>query len=462
MPPRFDGKIHIQRNRREAEQYAQWVCELPSTDDYIHMNLFCDVSKDLHADKGGIGVTFLPWLPGGRTNRRQIHAAWPVTPLYSCDLGELLAVSECLFVATREIQEFADSPSLAGKTVIVRVFNDNMHNLEYLWGSRKALHPGLLVMAEPVLKMIATQSLAIKKLGMDVSLELRWIPGHRHKVQPHISADWLAGQARRLGRSYSTILGGGWGGTQEGPMVRLLKLELADAALRAVEFMPELQSRLPAARSTPHQPPSAASSLSNTQPGTKQKDQAQSPECLAPDSKTPPQTMPTAEAREQQQPPALLPSERTPSIGISEPDTPLPGSPTNPSSSAQPDLTCNKANALPTEASKAPQPTGTSEKGDIAQDAARDTTRVSSTADIASPPEAARERDVSANDAGSDVLGSARSELSTSLLAASPSCPALTDDDDEDLSNPATPEGDAGDEVSADGLDKTEESVSKG
>ncbi|AEO67485.1 uncharacterized protein THITE_160883 [Thermothielavioides terrestris NRRL 8126] len=176
---RFDGIVHIQPSKEAAVLYAEWAANCPSTDTYIHMNLFCDASKSPEQDKGGIAVTFSQWLPGEPVNRPVIRAAWPVTPLYDRRLGEFLALSECLFVATQEILQFSNCPLLAGKTVVVRIFNDNMYNLEYLQGTR-VLDQAIMTLARPVLDLIATQSVVIQKCGVSVRLEAHWIPGHEH------------------------------------------------------------------------------------------------------------------------------------------------------------------------------------------------------------------------------------------------------------------------------------------
>jgi hypothetical protein len=55
--------------------------------------------------------------------------------------------------------------------VTVRLFNDNLHNLEYLQGVR-GLEPGLIALSRPVLDIIALQSAAIHRQGVAINLEL--------------------------------------------------------------------------------------------------------------------------------------------------------------------------------------------------------------------------------------------------------------------------------------------------
>ncbi|KAH6844561.1 hypothetical protein B0I37DRAFT_432945 [Chaetomium sp. MPI-CAGE-AT-0009] len=122
------------------------------------------------------------------------QSAWPIHGLYDHRLGELLSVSEALYIASQQLEKRADSPALAGKTVVVRIFNDNQRNLEFLQGAG-VLDLGLVTMAAPVLRSILLQSESIHKLGIDVRLELHWIPGHKHSIKPHALADKLAEEA---------------------------------------------------------------------------------------------------------------------------------------------------------------------------------------------------------------------------------------------------------------------------
>lgn len=113
-------------------------------------------------------------------------------------MGELLAVSECLHTASQELARHADSPMLAGKTVVVRIFNDNRSNLGFLQGTR-SISASLFATAAPVLRSIVQQSHAIHHHSVDVRLEPHWIPGHHRTVKPHALADQLARAARNRG-----------------------------------------------------------------------------------------------------------------------------------------------------------------------------------------------------------------------------------------------------------------------
>ncbi|KAH6649297.1 hypothetical protein F5144DRAFT_475921, partial [Chaetomium tenue] len=178
----FHGGVYIQYDRADALRYASWAVESPSTTKYIHLNLFCDVSWGAQYDSGGIAVVFLNWLPtyGSEKATRQLYqSAWPIYPLHGSGVGELLAVSECLHTASRELERHADSPTLAGKTVVVRIFNDNRNNLEFLQGTR-SVSASFYTTAAPVLRSILQQSKSLHHHGVDVRLELHWIPGHHN------------------------------------------------------------------------------------------------------------------------------------------------------------------------------------------------------------------------------------------------------------------------------------------
>ncbi|EAQ91886.1 predicted protein [Chaetomium globosum CBS 148.51] len=157
-------------------------------------------------------------------------------------VGELLAVSECLHAASQELARHADSPMLAGKTVVVRIFNDNRSNLEFLQGTR-SISASLFATAAPVLRSIVQQSHAIHHHSVDVRLELHWIPGHHRTVKPHALTDQLARTARKSRRALTTIPPRYWVGPEEGPMFRSLKAELYRASRTALWYTPDVWKR---------------------------------------------------------------------------------------------------------------------------------------------------------------------------------------------------------------------------
>jgi hypothetical protein len=84
----------------------------------------------------------------------------------------------------------------------------------------------------------------IHKHGVDVRLELHWIPGHKHAIKPHALADNLAAAARRSQRALTTTPPRYWVGRDEGPMTQSLKAELHRAAWEA-SCMSEIRQRFP-------------------------------------------------------------------------------------------------------------------------------------------------------------------------------------------------------------------------
>ncbi|KAL2261878.1 hypothetical protein VTK26DRAFT_3110 [Humicola hyalothermophila] len=116
-----------------------------STEENIQMALFCDASRAIDSDLGGIAVTYKPWLPDvlRPTERRRTttKAAYPIHPLNDHRLGELMAVCEALLIAHSEISNARRMPELVGKVVHIRIFNDRKFNLEYLNGERATPWP---------------------------------------------------------------------------------------------------------------------------------------------------------------------------------------------------------------------------------------------------------------------------------------------------------------------------------
>ena len=79
-----------------------------STEDNIQLSLFCDASRALDSDLGGIAVTYKPWRPrpdGLHGPQRTIAAAYPIYPLRDHRVGEFIAISKALFIASQEIAD---------------------------------------------------------------------------------------------------------------------------------------------------------------------------------------------------------------------------------------------------------------------------------------------------------------------------------------------------------------------
>lgn len=241
--PRFDGRIFIHQDRVLAAQIAEDACAEEQTAQTKYFNLFCDGLKDLGSSvPGGIAVTYQPWGSHHGDEGAVVREAWPVYPIYDHRLGELLALSECLVTATFDIARYDSRMWSLGvrPTIVVRIFNDNMFNLMYLDGKRR-LDEDLMELAEPVLKLIATQSWALRNMRPGIQLELHWIPGHQHDVWPHVLADQLSRDARSKRRSYSSVTGDDWLWEVEPCVVRWLKQDLVESAARAATIRSKLR-----------------------------------------------------------------------------------------------------------------------------------------------------------------------------------------------------------------------------
>jgi hypothetical protein len=85
MAPSFAGRVVVQR-RHEAIEEARDAALARSAPHHIEPSLFCDASRALESDRGGIGVAYKPWLPRtfSRDERRFIiEAAYLLASLLS-------------------------------------------------------------------------------------------------------------------------------------------------------------------------------------------------------------------------------------------------------------------------------------------------------------------------------------------------------------------------------------------
>jgi ribonuclease HI len=241
---RFTGRIYVQSNAERAAAIAQIASTQESTDSHYVLNLFCDGSMDTtNTHRGGISVVYQPFIPGTGSRRDLIGAAWPVNPIYDPALGELLALSEALTIALHQLAGLDEAEHLLSgggglstiKPLLIRIFNDNMFNIQYLAHSpHRRLAPHLLTLAQPVLDLVAMQSWALVNMRPGVELELHWIPGHKHRVEAHRWADELAKGARATQMAYdSSRRGEQWFRGGESCVVPFIRGELDDAAEKA-------------------------------------------------------------------------------------------------------------------------------------------------------------------------------------------------------------------------------------
>ena len=150
-------------------------------------------------------------------------------PLYDCNLGEFVAIAESLATAIQQIESHRET--LKGKEIIITVFNDSVTALKILAGAGSREKLRLWALWEPVVKLIERQSQILARLGPKVYLQFRWIPGHCHRVLPHVRADELSKYARKAQRSFHQ---GVWKASSESPTMRWLKKDLAKAACRCI------------------------------------------------------------------------------------------------------------------------------------------------------------------------------------------------------------------------------------
>jgi hypothetical protein len=150
-------------------------------------------------------------------------------PLYDCNLGEFVAIAESLATAIQQIESHRET--LKGKEITITVFNDSDTALKILAGAGSREKLRLWALWEPVVKLIESQSQILACLGPKVYLQFRWMPGHCHRVLPHVRADALSKYARKSQQSYHQ---GIWKAYSESPTMRWLKKDLAKAACRCI------------------------------------------------------------------------------------------------------------------------------------------------------------------------------------------------------------------------------------
>lgn len=125
---------------------------------------------------------------GGEADGGFVEAAWPIDPLPDSNLGEMLAIAKSLAVAIQQVRDHR--AGLMGKRVNVTIFSDSNSSLRVLDGDK--INKWLWKLVLPAASFIRTQSQLLGQLGPTVHLVLRWMPGHRHDIFPHVPADSLS------------------------------------------------------------------------------------------------------------------------------------------------------------------------------------------------------------------------------------------------------------------------------
>ncbi len=233
-PSELRGAVILRPLRNENALYMahRAAHRRPSTSrDGLALNIFCDASHEHRDNVGGYAVTYPPWIAAETPNNTLVEQAWPMYPLYDCNLGEFVAIAESLATAIQQIKSHRET--LKGKEITITVFNDSDTALKILAGAGSRKKLGLWALWEPVVKLIERQSQILACLGPKIYLQFRWMPGHFHRVLPHVRADALSKYARKSQRSYHQ---GVWKAYSESPTMRWLKKDLTKAAGRCIPY----------------------------------------------------------------------------------------------------------------------------------------------------------------------------------------------------------------------------------
>ncbi|KAK0707219.1 hypothetical protein B0T21DRAFT_377395 [Apiosordaria backusii] len=123
---------------------------------------------------------------------------WFVSKIYNSQHAELLAICEALNIVKEKQKgrRKGGHPPLR----VLRLFSDSVNALEYVQKGQDLANTDFHMAAlQPIVGEIIHLSHRLKELGC--SIELRWVPGHRHQVQPHKKADVASRHAAKSGSS---------------------------------------------------------------------------------------------------------------------------------------------------------------------------------------------------------------------------------------------------------------------
>ncbi|KAH6844565.1 hypothetical protein B0I37DRAFT_432961 [Chaetomium sp. MPI-CAGE-AT-0009] len=255
MPRDTEWRVHgtivpTPTSREDATRFANLAASRRSTWGDLALNIFSDASFQNQSSVGGYAVVHRPLIPsdeGGSDEGNDDHdgfieAAWPIDPLPDSNLAEMLAIAKSMAVAIQQVK--GNRAALMGKTITITIFRNSVVSLGVLNGRK--LRDRLWLLVFPVARFIREQSRLLEQLGPTVNLVLRWMPGHGHRVLPHMRADRLARSAGLQRLSYTNVARNPnfWEYYSESPTFRWLKPTLLRAVQEAVSIWPRLHRSL--------------------------------------------------------------------------------------------------------------------------------------------------------------------------------------------------------------------------
>lgn len=170
-----------------------------STANDMQLIMFCDASFHQLSRMGGIGLVFKP-LPAKQMEIALKSRAWPLKSISDINLGEMVAISESLAMATNEIR--AALEVYPEQALSVKVMTDSHASLRHL-GKKSSHRPRVVTKIDHVVDLIRMQVKALKGLGTSITVVFQWCPGH-NGVPQHDQADSLACQASISQLSFSS------------------------------------------------------------------------------------------------------------------------------------------------------------------------------------------------------------------------------------------------------------------
>ncbi|KAK3401420.1 hypothetical protein B0T20DRAFT_466482 [Sordaria brevicollis] len=200
----FRGNIHYvsdtyrspQRRQRVIETVNEEMCTARSTREHIQLAIFCDASINHNETPelpGGYSVVFNEHRPGHVDHEKKVEMGWHMPHMINNTIGEAIAIAQSIQVAGEKLRA-AVLTSSEVKKATVKVFTDANQVLQHLSGAASLKSPCRETFRK-VLELVNEQSYELYCIpGLDVKLELFWVPGHEG-VRDNVIADKVAKQA---------------------------------------------------------------------------------------------------------------------------------------------------------------------------------------------------------------------------------------------------------------------------
>ncbi|KAK3343231.1 hypothetical protein B0H65DRAFT_577193 [Neurospora tetraspora] len=183
----ISGNIHYVSNDNSNPWRRQQVIDtvereiaVRSTPEHIQLALFCDASinhKDLPALPGGYAVVFNEHCPGHLDHGKKVVMGWHMPHMIDNMIVEAIAVAQAVQVSGKKLRA-AHLASNKTRAATVKVFTDGNQVLQHIDG-RAAVKGFRQETFRKAIRLVCEQSHELGCIpGLDVTLELFWVPGH--------------------------------------------------------------------------------------------------------------------------------------------------------------------------------------------------------------------------------------------------------------------------------------------